>query len=255
MIQKQDTIKVLLISNEYKVHKNNDNIIVIEQKNKNEKTKEFYETSLFGSFFIPLILLLISFLIARWWFRKKEKKENEKLEAEIEKIREDINTLQNSFQPIVLSTIQLTQEKLVEDKISALKEIVNFRYKLFSIDQDYKEGEPLIEDTNEYHQSVYGNISNSVLNEIKETVLMKGYLFPKNIKDNMNLLIYELREICNIQKREYSIQEQKMPDKVISILNRLSEKFNVVIDDIRKDLHIDDSFIHDFIEKYKKIEK
>ena len=41
MNQKQDTIKVQLISNEYKVHKNLENIIVIEQTEKTENPKEF----------------------------------------------------------------------------------------------------------------------------------------------------------------------------------------------------------------------
>jgi hypothetical protein len=39
----------------------------------------------------------------RIWFRRKEKKEELKLDEEINKIK-------NAFQPIVLSTLQQTQE-------------------------------------------------------------------------------------------------------------------------------------------------
>ncbi|WP_416441752.1 hypothetical protein ACH3O9_14735 [Leeuwenhoekiella sp. A16] len=253
MAQKPDTTKIQLISDDYKVLKKNDNIIVIEQKDKSENSKSFYETPLFLSLFFPIVISLCGFFIARWWFRLKEKKENEKLEVEVEKIREDIRVLKKSFQPIVLSTIQLTQEKLINDKILALKELASFRYKFFAMEQDYIQGQPFIEDTFEYHQSVYGKVNETLLNDLKEIVLKKGFLFPKGIKDNMNLLIYELSDIYEIQKREYSSQIQEMPNEVIKILERLSEKLNIVIDDIRTDLHIDNSFIHDFIEKYKDL--
>jgi|25_taG_2_1085351.scaffolds.fasta_scaffold19587_1 hypothetical protein len=255
MTQKKDTTKIQLISDNYKVLKKNENIIVIEQKDKSESSKNFYEKPLFLSLFFPIAISLCSFFIARWWFRVKEKKENEKLEVEVEKIREDIKILKKSFQPIVLSTIQLTQEKLLNDKIDALKELATFRYEFFSIEQFYMQGQPFIEDTFEYHQSVYGKVNDIMLKNLKEIVFKKGYLFPKGIKDNMNLLIYELSEVYNIQKREYSSQKQEMPEEVIKILDRLSEKLNIVIDDIRTDLHIDNSFIHDFIEKYKDLEK
>ena len=147
----------------------------------------------------------------------------------------------------------MTQEKLVDDKIKALKGIVSFRFKLFSVEQDYIEGQAMIEDTFEYHQSVYRDINYSELNVLKEIVLMKGYLFPEEIKKDMNLLIYEYTEVYNIQKKEYSKQIQEMPSEVINILDRLSEKLDAVIDNIRKDLHIDNSFIHDFIKKYNNL--
>ena len=255
MTQKKDTTKIQLISDDYKVLKKNENIIVIEQKDKSESPENFYETPLFLSLFFPIVISLFSFLIARWWFRVKEKKENEKLEMEVEKIREDIKILKKSFQPIVLSTIQLTQEKLLDDKINALKELATFRYDFFSMEQIYMQGQPFIEDRFEYHQSVYAKVNKTILDDLKEIVFKKGYLFPKGIKDNMKLLIYELTSIYEIQKREYSNQKQEMPNEVIQILDKLSEKLNEVIDDIRNDLHIDNSFIHDFIEKYKDLEK
>lgn len=226
----------------------------IEQTDKKNIEKSFYECDIFISIFIPLIVTILTFLAQRWWFRKKERNENKKLELDIAKATEDIITLKKSFQPIVLSTIQLTQQTLVNDKIEALKELAAFRYNLFNLDQDFVDGIPLIDDIYDYYQNIYQNLSESTIKEITTITLKKGYIFPNNINKNLNLIIYDIKEIYDISKKEMSKQSMEMPNDVKLKLDELSDKLNSVIDDIRLDLHIDNNYIHQFIEKYKNLD-
>ena len=253
MGQKEDTINIQLISSEYKVYKKNDNIIVIEQKEKSEGAKELYENPVFISFVFPLVLILISFFIARWWFRKKEQKEKEKLDFEVSKLDEEIKQIKSSFQPIVLATIQSTQDKLLQDKIIALKEVVAFRIKLYTIKQFYINGKPFISDTDQYYNSIYQNVNSKMQLDMEKIVSEKAYLFPDDIQEKMNLILFEIGEICNIQGRESSIQNMNIPDDAKEKVSRLADVFESVIKLIRENLHINDSFVDDFIEKYKDL--
>lgn len=42
-----------------------------------------------------------------------------------------------------------------------------------------------------------------------------------------------------------------MPNDIEDKLNNISTSFNELIDLIREDLHLNNNFIHDFIEEYK----
>ena len=254
MSKENDTIKVELISNEYSVQKTTDNIIVIEQKSKKEIEPSFIESPIALSFIVPLILLLISFFLARTWFQKKEKKEQEKLDSEVSKLNEEIKQIKSSFQPIVLSTIQATQDKLLQDKIDALKEVVKLRNKLYSVEQFYINGEPFIEEEFTYFQSIYLNVSSSLVKELEGIVAEKGYYFPNIIIETLNLILFELNQIYDIQKREFSKQIQEMPDDAEIKVKQLAGNFKNVIDLIRENLKINNDFVDKFIEKYNDLE-
>lgn len=226
----------------------------IEQNDNPNIEKSFYENQIFMSIFIPLIVSILGFIAQRWWFRKKEKNENKKLELDISKAVEDISFLKKSFQPIVLSTIQLTQQTLINDKIEALKELATFRYNLFNHEQFFSDGISLVNDIYEYYQYLYQSLSESTIKEITNITLKKGYIFPNNINKNLNSIIYIIKEIHDISKREMSKNSMEMPEEVKPKFDKLSDKLNKVIDEIRADLHIDNNYIHQFIEKYKSLD-
>lgn len=260
MSNKTDTTKVEIISDEVSVKKNDQNIIVIEQKSKPESTKPFYESTIFLTLIVPIIIVTVNFIIARWWFNKKEKKETEKLSGEISKmkseeikIQSEITQIKSSFQPIVLGTIQKTQEVLLEDKIEALKQIVTYRSKIFTVNNIYVGGESMIQDEYDFYSNIYNGLCKHDIESYNQIVSSKGYIFPNKIKDDLNTILKNLNSVYDLYDYQYSLGDQSMPVEGETLLKEVKTLFNVVIDNIRHDLHIDDTFIHDFIEKYKKL--
>lgn len=242
----KDTFKVQLLSDEYKIKQTSDRIIVIEQKEKEPKQKEFFETTLFISFLYPLLITLIVFFIMRFITRKKDKSER-KL------INEEINQIKRDFQPYVLAALQKTQETILNDKINTLRKIIKFKSDLLDVRQSYYDGQPSIEGVDEYYDILYNIIKDSDFNNFKKIVVKNGYLFPNNIKVNLNSISNDLGSIISIQDREFSKDNPDTPNDAFEIIKKIDDKFDMVIEEIRKDLHLDNTFIHDFIEKYKKI--
>jgi len=260
MKTKVDTVNVQLDSNDYRISQKNDKIIVIEQKDKPDKPKAFYESSIFVILIVPIIIIIINHIFIRLWFRKKEKKESVKLQNEIDKlviekdkINQDIIQLKSSFQPIVLSSLQKIQENILKDKIKVLQDIVVYRTNLFYLEQNYYQGQEIIGDEHEYYDLLYQGFSRIDLTKIGDTITLNGYLFPDMIKNKLDEILFDLRQIINIQNREYSMENSNMPFDAYEIFKRTHNSFFEVVELIRKDLHLDENFIHDFINRYKVI--
>jgi len=239
----KDTLKLQLFSNEYHVKETVENIIVIEQKDK-DKPKEFIESPVFVSLIVPILIIGINILISKYFLGRKDK-------TEIKRIEEEIKQMKSSFQPIVLSTIQKTQEYILKDKVNALKEIVDYRNNLYTLEPFYISGISVCEDDHDYYRTVYEKINRHFIDIFRRIEIEKGYFFPDEIIANIHSIQTVLNEIYNIQEREYSLQIREIPEEAKDKLINLKDKFELVISQIRKDLHLDDKFIHEFIQKYK----
>jgi len=208
----------------------------------------FFDNPVLTSLVFPVLVTILTFLVARLVTSKKDKKDFQKVEAEIEQIK-------TSFQPIVLNSLQNVQNEIFKDKTSSLKGLIKSKSELFNVEQIYHEGDAIIEDSYDYYQNVYLNFSNTSLSEVKKNSLDNASLFPNHIRIEFQKLLTQIFEINDIQEREFSTQNQNMPTGVETKLETISKSFDRLIDMIRKDLHLDNTFIHDFISEYQKIKK
>lgn len=225
----------------------------IEIISKGKDDASLLANPIFTSFAFPILITLVTFFITRYVTRKKERTELSKLEAETEKNKAEIEQIRTSFQPIIVSSLQTIQNKVFENKIDSLKGLINSKNELFEVDQMYHEGDAFIEDAHEYYENVYWNVSAPVLQKIKMNSLNNGSLFPNSIRIKFQDLVGSLYEIRDVQEREYSLKNQAIPDGVQNNLEVVSDKFDELIDEIRHDLHLDNTFIHDFISEHQKL--
>ena len=260
METQNDTFKVQLVSDEYKIVQKSDKILVIEQKEKAHKQKEIYETTLFTSFFFPLTITLITFSLARLYYRKREKIERKKIRADIVKLEgekvkidQEIIQIKRTFQPYVLATLQKTQETILNDKINALREIAKFRTNFFTYSEINISDENIDENSNdnieEYYEYMLNIYNYKLFENFEKIVLLNGYLFPNDIINRLNSILNDIGHLVSIIDTNFNNKKEIINDQIL--LKSLSSKFDEVIEDIRKDLHLDDSFIHDFIENNK----
>lgn len=265
MTNPKDTIKVQLVSDEYKVSKNIDNVIVIEQKEKDKEPSSLLDNPLISILLLPLfVAVLTAFITARITTRsqkRKEKAEIDKTNQEVEnlkkenaKVNEEISQMKISFQPIVLSSLQKIQDSLLEKKLKALDRIVLFDLKLYDIDEIYIDGERETESKKAYFDLVYQQKINSEVHKLYENFSINyANVFSNEIRNKIWDIREDLRTIADIQTREYSKtpKNQNMPEDAYNKLLGLKEKIRSTIDLIRNDLFLDETFIRDFINKYK----
>lgn len=211
-----------------------------------------FENSLFTSFIFPLIIAVLTTVIMKKYDKKKDNAELDKLKSDTTKNEEEINKIKTSYQPIVLNSLQTIQSELFKDKVNSLKELIKSKSDIFNVKQTFHEGNAIIEDTHDYYQNIYLGLSDFELKNVETNSLNNGYLFPSDIRNKFQELVRNLNEVYDIQKREMSIQNQSMPDGVEDKMKNISAIYDDLIELIRKDLHFDNTFIHDFIKAYQK---
>ena len=255
-----DTFQIQLVSDEYKINQKSGINIIIEQKEKTLKPKEFYESDIFISSILSLLISICIILIPKLIYRSREIAERKKIQADIVKLEgkklkidQEILQLRRTFQPNVLAALQKTQENILQDKINTLREIIKFKTEFYNVPNAYFEGIGVIEDITKYYQCVYSGFYSDEYINIRNIVLLNGYIFPESIKAKLIDILNDLSNLLDIQNRESSLRNNDMPTDAFKILENLSLKFEIVIEKIRKDLHLDNTFIHDFVEKYKVI--
>lgn len=206
----------------------------------------------------PMIVLIVGFVLNWLRFKRKEKKDTEKVEAEIDKliiernkIKVETDKIKKAFQPIVLSTLMESQNFYRNDKINALKKLVDYKSELFYLEQYFEDGIPAIGELYDYDELIYEKIGEKEIRKFKHIKNEYGYLFLDNIVSKINGLHLDIENLKNIRDREISKNEDKMPNGAIKIMDKLEEKFDDLINSIRSDLNIDSNFINEFIEKYR----
>lgn len=209
----------------------------------------FFE--IFKLLIVPIVVAFFTVIIARMVDRKKRKKELDQLTIQVEKTKIEISQIKASFQPLVLATIQKTQEALLQDKIQALKEIASFRAKVFTLSNTYYEGMAMNEDQYDFYSDIFWRFGDLDILEFQKIVSEKGYLFPESIKIILNVSLGVISDIVDLNKYQASLQDQSMHAKAPSQIDQLNTLIEQIINEIRIDLHIDSTFIKEFIDKYK----
>lgn len=201
---------------------------------------------------VPIVVTFGTIVITRGFDRNKRKKELKQLTIQIEKTENEIDQIKASFQPLVLATLQKIHETLLLDKIDALKKVAGFRAKIFALSNTYYEGEVIDDESDYYYAQIFWRIGESTVLEFQEILSEKGYIFPDSITDNLSEIFKVLRSIEDDTKLQASLRDQSIPKDSMSKIEDLNELFETTIKEIRTDLHIDNNFIHDFIDKYKE---
>lgn len=209
----------------------------------------YFET--FKLIIVPIVIAFGTIIITRLFDRNKRKKELKQLTVQIEKTENEINQIKASFQPLVLATLQKIHETLLQDKIDALKKIAGFRARIFSLSNTYYEGHAMLDESYDFYSQIFWSIGELEILEFQKILSEKGYIFPNTIIDNLSEIYKVLKSIEDDSKLQESMKDQSMPIDSMSKIDNLNELLETTIKEIRTDLHIDNSYIHDFIEKYK----
>lgn len=243
--QKKDTTTIKYLDSSTVIQKGNEHIILI-QDYKKEITKEWYESSWITSLIIPI---LVAAFVA--WFTNRLN--TTKNDVEIEKLKEETQNLKKTFQPIVIGTLQSIQEKIITSKIDALKKLVQIRNDFSYHEQQYCEGDPITPDYDEYLELLFRNFAPSDYDSYNSFHDTYSYLFP----DNVFHLLTELQgKISNLNETKKSFLSMGDPyleldERDGKYIEEILNLFKNSIQAIRKDCHLDTTFIHDFIDENK----
>lgn len=254
----KDTIKVIDTT---AIIKNANTVILLHDKAKELDSKE---PDLITSIMIPILTAAIIAFIGGYISYRFNKK---KTDAEIKKIKGDSNKtvieiqklitenekLKKSFQPIVIATLQATQEKVISLKIEAIKKLIDLKSEFIYYEQQLCEGDPVSPNLEEFLKLVFFNFD---ANKFKNYTLFHNtysYLFPDFIFNDLKKLNYQLRQLNENKKSFMSYydgdDEPLKTDKDSIVL--ITKLYDSIILAIRKDCHLDTSFIHDFIDQNK----
>lgn len=246
-MNEKDTTLYKISSNSKLIDLKSNDSLTIEVIELKKDDTDILNNLFLPSLIFPIIITLVTLFCARYLKRKREKQE-------LEKIREEINQMRISFQPIVISSLQTIQNNIFKDKIDSLKGIIKSRNELYNVNQIYHEGWGVIEDVYDYYQNVYLNFNDESIENLKNNSLSNASLFPDAIRGEFQTLVSSIFEIREIQKKAFSIRNQEMPSGVKEKLETITKLFDKLIDMIRQDLHLNNTFVHDFIAKYQKIQ-
>jgi len=237
----KDSIKVIDTT---AIINNAKTVILVQEKSKESMPKDTDWTT---GLLLP-ILVAIGVGFVSYFFSKR------KTDAEVKKLNIENENLKKSFQPIVIATLQSIQDKIVPEKIDALKKLVQLKNDFTYFDQQYCEGDPVtVTDEYEFTKLIFFGFSGKKHDNFKIWYDNYSYYFP----DNVFVLL------SNQKNKLFSFNESKKSfDSVCDRDDYASGTYNKVIIEIidlfeqcvlaiRKDCHLDTSFIHDFIEQNK----
>lgn len=255
------------------IKRGNETILIVNDK---EDKQTSAETNWTTTLWIPLIIVIVGAGISFLVNRNKTKSEISKLDLDASKITEEIETikeergkilnekiklheevdkmraetemLRKSFQPYVLSTLQETQKEILTAKLAALKTLVNLSKGYYTYDTQYYFGETILNDEYDYYQTVYMKFGKSGHGDFQNFIADYEYIFPKAVIDEFIPIKAAIQKLYESNKRSDSVMQLELTDGDYERLKSLPEQFEKAIQAIRKDLHLDNTFIHDFLE-------
>jgi|694.fasta_scaffold03634_16 hypothetical protein len=237
-----DTSIVKLFDSTTVIKSGNEHIILIQDLKK-EAVKDWYESPWIASLLIPI---LVAAAVA-WVGNMMNKRKNN---LEIEKLKEETNQMKNSFQPIIVSTIQGVNDKLLETKIKALKQLTGIKSEFIDVEQQYFEGEPVF-DYDEYLEQIFMKYSFLQFEKLKKFKDEYSYFLSKRTFEKFNILYSELEQFylsrISFQSADDGETDPNMEEDTKSIL----ANFEIVLLEMRNELHLDNTFIEDFIKAYQ----
>jgi hypothetical protein len=218
--------------------------VIIIQDQKTIPAKDWYENPLISSLLIPIIVAIATAWVIHLVKRSKYK-------AEVEKLTEETKQLKKSFEPIVISTLQSIQDKIIDSKIKALNKLVELRLEFISFNQHYDhQGDAIINEESEYHMELYKRYGSKQFDEIKAFHYTYSHLFPDIVLISLNELMSHAKSleenVINFHHHEDGHIEPGQRD--LNEVKEMIEKFEKAITLVRKDCHLDSDRVHKFIE-------
>ncbi len=218
-------------------------VILVQEKAKDSTPKETDWTT---GLLIPILVAIGVGFVSYFFSRRKT-------DAEVKKLNIENENLKKSFQPIVIATLQSIQDKIVPSKIDALKTLVHLKNGFTHYEQQYFEGDPIVPDRERFLDLLFYNFSYSKFQEFSKFHNDYSYLFPDNvfsIMQDLKFILSRLNENKNYfnSMGDPDLEASKRDRDEIEKIIRLFDKAILAI---RKDCHLDTSFIHDFIEQNK----
>lgn len=236
----KDSIKVIDTT---AIINNAKTVILVQESSKKSMPKDTDWTT---GLFLP-ILVAIGVGFVSYFFSKR------KTDAEVKKLNIENENLKKSFQPIVIATLQSIQDKVTPSKIDALKLLVQLKNELIHYEQQYCEGDPIVPNLDEFLRLMFFNFEPSKYYRFKEFHDNYSYLFPDNVFEILKKIKVKLSAFNETKKSFDSVCDYTDEPSTVD-----RKKFIEIIDlydnailAIRKDCHLDTSFIHDFIEQNK----
>jgi hypothetical protein len=252
----KDSIKVIDTT---AIINNAKTVILVQEKAKDPVIKE---TDWMGSFFIPLIIVFVGGLFSYFMNKrrtdveiKKIKGETLKTDVEIQKLITENEKLKKSFQPIVIGTLQSVQEHILTIKLAALKELIRLKADFVFFEQIFdEEGDPYYgHNDNIFLKQVFLNFGPRKFDETKVFHETYSYIFPDIVLEILRKLFLIIK-VHNEEVNYFHMNndgESGPTGKDIQRIQDILELFDQAVLAIRKDCHLDTSFIHDFIEQNK----
>lgn len=251
---RKDSIKIIDTT---AVINNAKTVILVTEKRNDSAVKE---TNWIVSLFIPIIIVIVGGVISHLINKgktnseiRKIKGDTKKTDVEIQKLITENEKLKKSFQPIVIATLQSIQDKVTPSKIDALKLLVQLKNELIHYEQQYCEGDPVVPNLDEFLRLMFFNFEPSKYYRFKEFHDNYSYLFPDNVFEILKKIKIKLSAFNETKKSFDSVCDYTDEPSTVD-----RKKFIEIIDlydnailAIRKDCHLDTSFIHDFIEQNK----
>lgn len=188
--------------------------------------------------------------------KNKTQAEIQELKANTTKTETEIEGLKRSFQPTVIATLQSVQDKVIDKKIEALSKIIQLKADLMAVDISYDdEGEPIIRDIDDYYNEMFKTFRSVYLEDYKNIHNTYSYLFPDKVLDVLQNLMNSLTDLDKKVSYYFMATEGFDPPhpKDVKQLETVIDLFSESLMAIRKDCHLDSSFIHDFIEQNKNL--
>lgn len=240
-----DTSIVKIMDSSMVIENGKDHIILIQDSRK-EPEKGWNDNPWVIFLVIPLIVSVLAAAFTHFLGRNKNKREIDKLTVETEKIK-------NSFQPVVVATIQSVNDKLLDTKIKALINITKIKSEFIDVEQQYYEGDPVF-DYDDFLESVFRKFTVEQFNSIKQFKDDFSYFLSKKSFEEFNTLYIKLEELYQSRLTFYSVDDGETDygmDEEIKLILTLFER---VLNEMRNELHLDNTFVEDFIRANQHLE-
>lgn len=220
--------------------------VTLKNEEKN-KVDQWYESIFFTSFLFPALVAILVILATKWFNRKKEKAEIKKLNAEVDQIKRD-------FQPVIISTIQAVQDKVIEDKINGLKNLLILKSKFLTWDYLDAEGDPVFPNGDAFFISVYEHFRGSMADDYINFHQEYAYLYSDKVLDVLKELFLKMEDLQEDHFQfyiEHTHNDQPTKTSIV-LVKSINDLYDKSIALVRSDCLLDNDYIHDFIETYKK---
>ena len=215
--------------------------VIIVQDNKPVKEKIFLEEyPLITILLVPILVAIVGTYFTFLLNRKKYKGEVDKLKLETEQIK-------NSYEQVVLDTIQQVNSGLLDQKIKGLQELVALHENFIDYDLPYDDQGRLLGDYGEYLHGIYLDFNQQKFDQFREYKINYGYLYNSTAHQELDKLIrnlYSLKESSISYAAGRELKDQyECEDQVPPVLKQFTKCF----DAIRRELHLDNDFTAEYI--------